>query len=65
MESEDLAERLCKVKNKRPLINQLIGNTLIDFISEKLMERECFYKQASFIVDAKNITAKEIIKLIS
>ena len=65
MEAEDLAERLKKEKNNRPLINQLIGNTLIDFISEKLMEREVFYKKAHHILPAKNISKTDIIKLIS
>ena len=65
MKSEDLAERLKKEKNNRPLINQLTGNTLIDFISEKLMEREVFYKKAHHILPAKNISKTDIIKLIS
>ena len=65
MEAEDLAERLKKEKNNRPLINQLTGNTLIDFISEKLMEREVFYKKAHHILTAKNISTTDIIKLIS
>ena len=65
MKAEDLAERLSKEKNNRPLIKNKSAKELKDFIGLTLLERERFYKQASFIVDAKNITAKEIINLIS
>ena len=65
MEAEDLAERLSKEKNNRPLIKNKSAKELKDFIGLTLLGRERFYKQASFIVDAKNITVKEIIKLIS
>ena len=65
MESEDLAERLYKEKNNRPLIKNLSSKDLVDFISEKLMEREVFYKKAHHILPAKNISKTDIIKLIS
>ena len=65
MESEDLAERLYKEKNNRPLIKNLSSKDLVDFISEKLMEREVFYKKAHYILPAKNISKTDIIKLIS
>ena len=65
MESEDLAERLYKEKNNRPLIKNLSSKDLVDFISEKLMEREVFYKKAHHILPAKNISTTAIIKLIS
>jgi len=65
MEAEDLAERLGKEKNNRPLICHLTKNELNDFISEKLMEREKFYKKAHYILPAKNISKSDVIKLIS
>ena len=65
MEAGDLAERLCKEKNNRPLIRHLTENELNDFISEKLMEREVCYKKAHHILPAKNISKTDIIKLIS
>jgi shikimate kinase len=65
MEAEDLAERLGKEKNNRPLICHLTKNELNDFISEKLMEREKFYKKAYYILPAKNISKSDVIKLIS
>ncbi len=65
MKAEDLAERLGKEKNNRPLICHLTKNELNDFISEKLMEREKFYKKAHYILPAKNISKSDVIKLIS
>ena len=65
MKAEDLAERLSKEKNNRPLICHLTKNELNDFISEKLMEREKFYKKAHYILSAKNISKSDVIKLIS
>ena len=65
IEIEDLLERLETEKSQRPLIANKSAKELLDFINSTLLERERFYKQANFIVDAKNITAKEIIKLIS
>ena len=65
MEAGDLEERLCKEKNNRPLIRHLTKNELNDFISEKLMEREVFYKKAHHILPAKNISKSDVIKLIS
>ena len=65
MEIEDLLERLGTEKSKRPLIENKSAKEILDFVELTLLQRELFYKQANFIVDAKNITAKEIIKLIS
>ena len=47
------------------LEGELKENELNDFISEKLMEREVFYKKAHHILPAKNISKTDIIKLIS
>ena len=56
MEIEDLLERLETEKSQRPLIKNKSAEELKGFIGLTLLERERFYKQASFIVDAKNIT---------
>ena len=65
IEIEDLLERLETEKSQRPLIKNKSAKELRGFINLTLLERKRFYKQANFIVDAKNITAKEIVKLIS
>ena len=65
MDIEDLARRLSKEKSKRPLIENLTEKYLVNFIRKKLVEREVFYNKANHIIQAKNISEKDIIKLIS
>lgn len=65
MSPKSLFDRLSQSKpNKRPI---LIGKTeeeLFDFISEKLIEREPFYKQAHLIIDHINTSVDDLIILI-
>jgi shikimate kinase len=65
MDIEDLVKRLSKEKSKRPLIENLTEKYLVNFIRKKLVEREVFYNKANHIIQAKNISEKDIIKLIS
>jgi len=65
MEANNLAKRLSKEKSKRPLIENLTEKYLVNFIRKKLVEREVFYNKANHIIQAKNISEKDIIKLIS
>lgn len=55
-----LASRLEHSKTDRPLIRNLKGDELIDFISDKLKEREIFYNQAKFVVSASDLTAERL-----
>ncbi|MDB5091538.1 MAG: shikimate kinase [Mucilaginibacter sp.] len=52
-----LADRLEYEKTKRPLLRDKHGDALIDFIGEKLTEREPFYKQATIIANGLSLTA--------
>lgn len=65
MEANNLAKRLSKEKSKRPLIENLTEKYLVNFIRKKLVEREVFYNKANHIIQGKNISEKDIIKLIS
>ena len=65
MEANNLTKRLSKEKSKRPLIENLTEKYLVNFIRKKLVEREVFYNKANHIIQAKNISEKDIIKLIS
>ncbi len=56
MTAADLAERLLKSKQKRPLLKNYNSETLITFVEEKLAERNVFYCQAQIIVKGSNIT---------
>ncbi|AIM36000.1 shikimate kinase [Sphingobacterium sp. SG20118] len=65
MSPKSLFDRLSQSKpNKRPI---LIGKTeeeLFHFISEKLIEREPFYKQAHLTIDHINTSIEELILLL-
>lgn len=55
-----LAVRLENSKADRPLIRNLKGDELVEFISNKLAEREVFYNQAKFVVSASDLTAERL-----
>lgn len=55
-----LAVRLENSKADRPLIRNLKGDELVDFISNKLKEREPFYNQSKFVVSASDLTAERL-----
>ena len=55
-----LASRLEHSKTDRPLIRHLKGDELIDFIRQKLEEREEFYNQAKYVVSASDLTAERL-----
>ncbi len=55
-----LASRLEHSKTDRPLIRNLKGDELIEFIGSKLKEREVFYNQARFVVSGNDLTAERL-----
>ena len=55
-----LASRLENSTADRPLIRNLKGEGLIDFITTKLAEREAFYNQSRFVVSASDLTAERL-----
>jgi shikimate kinase len=59
-----LAERLDKGKTERPLLHGLHGDELVNFIAEKLAEREVFYEQATYIVDGIDMSADKLAELV-
>ncbi|GEM64933.1 Shikimate kinase [compost metagenome] len=65
MSPKALFDRLSQSKlHKRPI---LIGKTeeeLFNFISEKLVEREPFYKQAHLIIDQINTPVEDLVLLL-
>ncbi len=64
MQAKDLAERLCKEKNKRPLIDKFSCNKLDEFISSRLIEREKFYLKATHIINAKKVNIDTLRNLV-
>lgn len=62
--AEFLKDRLLHSKKKRPLIENLSPVELINFIENKLAERNPFYEKASIHVDALNCKSKELEQLV-
>jgi shikimate kinase len=48
----------------RPLLNELEGEKLIQYIEEKLSHREKWYSQATLVVDGLDINTSSLISLI-
>jgi shikimate kinase len=57
---KSLASRLENEKDKRPLLREKHGDALVDFITEKLAEREKFYSQATIVADGLSLTAEKV-----
>jgi shikimate kinase len=55
-----LAKRLEHSATERPLIKNLKGDELVEFISQKLSERESWYNKAGFIISGIDITAEKL-----
>jgi len=55
LNENQLFSRLINAKKKRPLIKDKNSEELIKFITNKLQEREVFYKKSKIIVDAFDI----------
>ncbi len=62
---QDTYDRLQTSKSQRPLLKDKKGDELIEYITQKLAEREGFYKQAQVIADAKNWKVEDFIQVIT
>lgn len=56
--------RLKTKKNERPLIKELTDEELLEFIENKLFEREIIYLQANLTVDSKDLNVDKLINLL-
>ena len=59
-----LRNRLERSTGERPLINNLNKKELLQYISDKVTEREEYYLKASFIVDGIDLDIKSLIDKI-
>lgn len=57
-------DRLQTSKTPRPLILDKHGDELLNFIADKLKERESFYMQASIIADANEWEVQDFVEAI-
>ena len=60
-----LADRLESGKEERPLLQDKHGDDLVNFIEQKLAEREGFYAQANIIVDGLSLTAERLEQMLA
>lgn len=58
---KELAARLKQGKTKRPLIAELSDEELLDFITEKLAQREIYYRQSDYIAGRNEQTPEKLI----
>jgi shikimate kinase len=61
---KELAVRLRQGKTKRPLIADLSIEELLDFITEKLAQREIYYRQCDYIAPRNEQTPEKLIYAI-
>jgi len=54
---ENILKRLVTEKEKRPLIKNLQDGELLFYITEKIKEREAFYKQAKIVLNVDDLPA--------
>lgn len=64
MSPEALAKRLENGKAKRPLLRDLDEQGIVDFITQKLEERNPYYRKASLVVNGISLTAESLESLI-
>ena len=61
---EELAVRLEKETDKRPLLQGKKGKELADLIAGKLMERKPFYEMAQIEIKNTHIAVEEFLNLL-
>ena len=61
---KNLAERLLKQKQKRPLIAKINDEDLPEFIAKHLFERNGYYSQAKYTIDTDGKEVEYIVKEI-
>lgn len=64
LQPEQLASRLKNAREERPLIKDKNDQELLQYITEKLSERERHYRRAKLIVDGFDLNINELLKKI-
>lgn len=65
MESKAIHSRLRLSKQKRPLLQSLSDDELLEFIDKKLVERNKYYQMAKISVPALSINLDQLVKDIT
>lgn len=64
MSPQSLASRLENAQSIRPLVQNLRGEELLNYITEKLQQRECFYQQAHCVLKGENARPEHVMALV-
>ncbi len=64
MSPEALCQRLRRVRHNRPLIAEMQGTELLNYIRESLKIRETFYLEAHIIMEGKNLDVQMLARNI-
>jgi shikimate kinase len=64
LDPEVLQERLLKSRTERPLIKGKSPVQLLEYIREKLKEREPFYLKATYVVNGTSLKTDELASLL-
>jgi len=64
MSPEAIASRLKTAKKKRPLVQSMKDEELLEFIKNKLEERKKSYEKATITIEAINLNVKQLSELI-
>ena len=62
---QEILEKVMNETQERPLLKKLNESELLFFIEQKLKEREPFYKQAQYILDANTLTPASITEILN
>jgi shikimate kinase len=62
--AKELYQRLKNSTDERPLLRELNDEQLLEFIEDKLLERENYYKQAKHIITRDQQEIKQLIKML-
>ena len=62
---ENILKKLVNEKEKRPLIKHLKDEELLFYITEKIKEREAYYKQAKIILNVDDLPENYIPEILS
>ncbi|MGI4021892.1 MAG: shikimate kinase [Janthinobacterium lividum] len=60
-----IASRLAHAKADRPLLRHKTGEELLQYVTQKLAEREPFYLQAQIIADGVGLTPRKLAGLLA
>ena len=64
MNIDALYSRIIQSQDKRPLVKEISGDALLNYITTLLNKREEYYKMAHHTVEAINLKISSVVKLI-